>query len=508
MGKIKVHEKALAHLSRGLYRSPASAIRELISNAWDANARIVRVDTNYPNFMRIAIQDNGDGFTREDFEQLMEGGVGNSQKRPRDLRLMKGRPVIGRLGIGMLGIAQICGAFIVSSTPRKGEGFKARVHLYDLIKERLDRDDAEVVHDTEGGLEVDVGEYDFLSDYVPSSRPGTSVVADDVHPTFIRSFKESVNHEQFKEPPLEWRQALDVVSKVHSINELGDYWRLLWELAAACPIPYLAKDALPQRVVEEEHEQLLQYDFQLIVDGITLAKPVYLKGHHGGYTVRRLGPYRQTIYGKDLRFHGYIVVQEGEQLRPDELRGVLIRIKNVAIGYYDPSLLDYRYNQGPRSRWLTSEIFVEEGLEDALNVDRDSFNRFHPHFREIQAYFHKVLQGQIFPDVYKNIRVRSTARREAKSSTRRSHLSSVISDGVDKRVRIRADDTAAEARVDVHSTSVEVTVPSTSALKVKKANQELAQALLAIFELALQQRGRDSQCETFRRLLLDLLAKW
>jgi hypothetical protein len=33
MPKIIVHEKALAHLSRGLYRSPASALRELVSNA-------------------------------------------------------------------------------------------------------------------------------------------------------------------------------------------------------------------------------------------------------------------------------------------------------------------------------------------------------------------------------------------------------------------------------------------------------------------------------------------
>jgi HSP90 family molecular chaperone len=50
MPQIRVHERALAHLSRGLYRSPASALRELVSNAWDANATRVEIDTNYPNF--------------------------------------------------------------------------------------------------------------------------------------------------------------------------------------------------------------------------------------------------------------------------------------------------------------------------------------------------------------------------------------------------------------------------------------------------------------------------
>jgi HSP90 family molecular chaperone len=138
VAKIKVHEKALAHLSRGLYRSPASAIRELVSNAWDANARSVHINTNYPHFLQLSIRDDGDGFTKDDFKNLMEGGIGNSEKRPSEPTLINGRPVIGRLGIGMLGIAQICGAFTITSAPREGEPFTARIHLYDLLKERLD----------------------------------------------------------------------------------------------------------------------------------------------------------------------------------------------------------------------------------------------------------------------------------------------------------------------------------------------------------------------------------
>jgi HSP90 family molecular chaperone len=79
--KIRVHEKALAHLSRGLYRSPASALRELVSNAWDANATQVLVSTNYPHFAQISVHDNGDGFGKDEFKRLMAGGIGNSEKR-------------------------------------------------------------------------------------------------------------------------------------------------------------------------------------------------------------------------------------------------------------------------------------------------------------------------------------------------------------------------------------------------------------------------------------------
>ncbi|HJX85153.1 MAG TPA: ATP-binding protein, partial [Candidatus Angelobacter sp.] len=157
MAKIQVHEKALAHLSRGLYRSPASALRELGSNAWDADASVVRINTNYPNFLQLSIQDNGRGFTKEDFRKLMDGGIGNSQKRSDDVPSK--RPVIGRLGIGLLGIAQICPSFTISSATSKGEGFRARVVLYDLLKKRLDKNDSAIVTP---GAEVLIGTYDFV----------------------------------------------------------------------------------------------------------------------------------------------------------------------------------------------------------------------------------------------------------------------------------------------------------------------------------------------------------
>src|SRR6266852_8012912 len=156
---IRVSEKALAHLSRGLYRSPASAIRELVSNAWDANATVVRITTNTPNFFQIAIEDNGEGFTLSDFETLMKGGIGNSLKRPLLVNPINSRPVIGRLGIGMLGIAQVCLAFKIISKTKNGQGFSARVRLYDLLKERLDKNDTTVTKIDSVGREVDVGEY-------------------------------------------------------------------------------------------------------------------------------------------------------------------------------------------------------------------------------------------------------------------------------------------------------------------------------------------------------------
>lgn len=235
MPEIKVSDKALAHLSRGLYRSPASALKELVSNAWDANARVVRIRTNYPNFMQLSCFDDGDGFTKRAFSTLMSGGIGNSTKRNVDAPLINGRPIIGRLGIGMMAIAQICGAFTITSRPKTGEPFRARIKLYDLLKESLDQDAADVVKkaatpsDSDDGpvREVDIGEYDFLRDDLSEVPYGTSIVSSDIHPAFTRAFQASLVAPKFVEPNTKWEKNVGRFYRVTSLRELGDYWRLL-----------------------------------------------------------------------------------------------------------------------------------------------------------------------------------------------------------------------------------------------------------------------------------------
>jgi hypothetical protein len=513
--KIRVHEKALAHLSRGLYRSPASALRELVSNAWDANATQVLVSTNYPHFAQISVHDNGDGFGKDEFKRLMAGGIGNSEKRQSATVPIHDRPLIGRLGIGLLGIAQICGAFDVTSKPKNGEGFRARVRLYDLIRERLDKDDPSVVTDdaASGVMEIDVGEYEFLEPDDTLSR-GTRITSDDVHPTFSRSFRQSLKKApKFQEPPLDWSKCVDIVRSVHTLHELGDYWKLLWELSAACPLPYLSPGAVPQSAIKEIQERLSAYEFGVRVDGISLAKPVKLKGNKAGYTVESIPLTSLPVYGKKLEFEGYIAVQEGLQLKPDELRGIMIRIKNVGVGYYDPSFLDYPWNQGPREKWVTGEIFVRNGLEDALNVDRDSFNRFHPEFRAIQERIHDLLKTKVFPEVYKKLDQRSKGKALERAEERVTELREMLKETLGAKVKIAEPGTKAAAQrppVTVEKTqdTVHVIFGDLSQLRTKKAQQQFAATILALYDIAAAERGASHQRSRFEELLLKLLSRW
>jgi hypothetical protein len=268
-------------------------------------------------------------------------------------------------------------------------------------------------------------------------------------------------------------------------------------------------------VVRERNEALESYNFGLYVDGRKLLKPVYLRGNPGGYTTNTIGPVTQKIYGKNLSFSGYIAVQEGLQLKPDELRGILIRIKNVGIGYYDQSMLDFRSNEGPRSRWITGEINVHEGLEDALNVDRDSFNRFHPEYRALQTHIHAVLRDEVLPVVYRNIDVRSEERKSKIATKRISVMKSVLQDHQDRPVRIvrRAgteedDEKSSYSSAHRSRDSVDVVLTKEDDLPTGKASRQLAQAIFAIFEVALLESDKAAQRRKFSELLLDLLKRW
>src|SRR5262245_50913080 len=109
---ITVSSKILGHLSAGIYRTAGGALKEFVSNAFDANATRVVITTNHPSFDIISCRDNGSGIRAVDFQRIMRGGIGDSLKRVDGDRTSNlSRPVIGRLGIGMLGIAQVCHQF-------------------------------------------------------------------------------------------------------------------------------------------------------------------------------------------------------------------------------------------------------------------------------------------------------------------------------------------------------------------------------------------------------------
>src|SRR5262249_47803222 len=160
-------------------------------------------------------------------------------------------------------------------------------------------------------------------------------------------------------------------------------------------------------------------------------------------------------------------------------------------------------NEGPRSRWVTGEIYLDQGLEDALNIDRDSFNRFHPEYRVVQEYVHKILRENIFPEVYKQIDVRTQKKAAGKDRSRAQHLRSVLKETLKTPIKVRStkDNFASASK---KGSGLEISMPSEETLDTKKSNRKLAAAVLSIFEVSLKQKNVEETREKFKELLLKL----
>ncbi|AYB30976.1 ATP-binding protein [Chryseolinea soli] len=124
--KIKLDEfsfnislSVLNHLGRNLYRSFITVLGEAISNAWDADAKNVwiYIDKSNNNFV---IKDDGIGMTADDFQNKFLK-IGYSKRQGGQSKSSKGRPFIGRKGIGKLALLSCAERITVISKTKKGE---------------------------------------------------------------------------------------------------------------------------------------------------------------------------------------------------------------------------------------------------------------------------------------------------------------------------------------------------------------------------------------------------
>ena len=61
--RLTTDERVLARITDGIYRQPSSALRELISNAYDADSTEGIIETDAPRFTKITVRDNGHGMS-------------------------------------------------------------------------------------------------------------------------------------------------------------------------------------------------------------------------------------------------------------------------------------------------------------------------------------------------------------------------------------------------------------------------------------------------------------
>ncbi len=513
-GPIRVADLSHAQLSRGVYRSTAAAFKELVTNAYDADASVVEIHTNYPQFDYISCVDNGTGMPLAEFcRYFSQEGIGSCIKRKHKKDVTDGykRPIIGKMGIGMLAIGQLCDSFEIESHYRddnvEGHAYRAQIVLADVdIPARGDvlrDDDVETKK-----VEMGTWRYDRIP-YDPSKQ-GFRIYSDDVRQTFQAEMKKSVTEKDRKKMSFSQselhRRFYDAGKK--AVRECQAYLEAIWEVAILSPLPYYkegkthpidlaafepterGKDDFKKAValIRRRHRLFLKYNFRVLFDGIELRRHIRLPTRRKSERESKISPTfrfiefnNDDVAGSPLEFSGYLLGQVAAAVRPLELNGAQIRLRGVGIGGYDSTFLRYyKEVETIRSRWVTGEIFVDRGLEDALNLDRDSFNEHDEHFKALQEFLHEKLDP-FFNDLARSASKRSADRRSEREEEASTRVKTLIADHLGHRIKVKERELQPDdPPVQVDEARREIIINSASRpLKKKKADTVIRAVMLA-----------------------------
>ena len=147
----------------------------------------VVITTNWPSFDIITCRDDGSGMTQDKFQRIMTQEIGNSDKRIKkngnaDDLTNRGRPIIGLLGIGILGVAQICHEFKVISHHKDTQtAFSARIRLADFLREKV----SDISPNQVPEQQIDVGQFMIETIEYEPDKEGTYVIISDMRFSFL-----------------------------------------------------------------------------------------------------------------------------------------------------------------------------------------------------------------------------------------------------------------------------------------------------------------------------------
>ena len=197
--RLKASGRVIARVTDGIYREPASALRELISNAWDADAANVTVLTDAPRFSRIFVRDDGAGMSYETLSRLVHSIGGSAKRQEAGQRLgisarndpdrtPRGRALIGKIGIGLFSVSQLARSFrIITKMSGLNYRLTAEVNLRAYSDGTSEETEAE---DDETYVTGDV--YIVREGADDLEAHGTDIIIDEVKP-LVRDLLRSAN---------------------------------------------------------------------------------------------------------------------------------------------------------------------------------------------------------------------------------------------------------------------------------------------------------------------------
>jgi hypothetical protein len=383
-GEITVSSRVIDQLSSGLYKDPADCLKELVNNSFDADATTVRMLVK-PDANTVIIEDDGRGLTRATFERHFKR-IAESHKRDDDDFTSRGRPKIGKIGIGFIAANEICERMEIESSV---EGSVERLSVeidFALMREDLasrKRESSDlakadysgaVYHDEDPGAHYTRV---FLRDVRGEARDVLSGAQENQGDRSLYGLSPTSVQSRLMNPDL------------RTWDEFDSYSRASLQIALNVPVQYHEEWA-PKQVrskLKSFADSVRELDFDVILDGTSLRKPVVLTD--GGHQTLL---HRFKLDGASVGGEGYFFARGG-RIKPTELNGLLVRIRNAAVGDYDDSFLDWPgFRSALFQDWISGEFWADDRLEDALNIDRRTLRGTHPAYVEMRSLVHAEFQ--------------------------------------------------------------------------------------------------------------------
>lgn len=449
---LKLSPKVLQHISSNIYRQPASAFKELASNAFDASANNFEVKFKIKltksgsgesaNLVGIEIKDDGDGISLEDFQSIFTN-IGYS-KKVRELAYdsqdkfndkLNTRPIIGRIGIGLFSVVSASDEFEIESKKVGKPCYVAKTTLPDFARLNVTNIDLEKFETGDADIyekkDIPVEEPSYTKITIQNfKKPFMEEIMNNFEKSVIysrasktKSIYDSKNQEKEFTDYLD--KMLESNDKIESLE--GNIDKFIYNLALELPIEYLSEGPFKKcvklkgaaegdyagKIIAEVKNRLLSYKFNVFVSmefidnelenyKIKLFKPVSFPAQRDidKFGITSLDPiafvYKKTdkIVNEigdnvDIDIEMY-VYRQGRRILPHELRGILFRVYDVAIGTYDYEKLR-PYKTSALQFQTSYEIFMNKGFQSAVNVDRESLYEASYSYRYLKKYFEYIL---------------------------------------------------------------------------------------------------------------------
>lgn len=345
--RITVERRIVNLLSRSLYTDFPRAIREAVSNSFDADATVVKIQIDLLH-KEIIIEDNGVGMSVKKFDNYLRiAGTQSEQGFSEKF----GRKKIGRFGIGFLACFPFCDNLEITSK-REGSdvGFTASIPT------------KRFVDDNNADEDISSIPIDGINESYSGKRYE--------HYTRIRmSGLTKTTTEYFKARPEKKRISID--------SEPG-MKRLRWQLSETLPLDF-------KNINSETANHLGNNQVGLEV---LLNDEKLYRSDPGGQVLAGSG--KAYIKLGNLEFK-YVITTDWAIIHPVEARGIKVRLNGVGIGSRTYFEIEKESRTFSRLNWLSGEFNIIQGLDESLALTRDSFI-WSPDYQALKDFFHTVLQ--------------------------------------------------------------------------------------------------------------------